>query len=131
MKKLLKLVLCFVVLFLIVGCKDNKQENVEETKKITVVIVGEKNQELFNKQIETSRDKLVDVLNDEKVSLVIEDGPYGAYITSLMELKEKSTKKGMYYWAYYINDEYADTGISNCVIKDGKTYKFVYEYYEN
>lgn len=132
MKKVVKVFICLLALFLVVGCNDKNDDKVkEELKNITIVIVGNEKEELYNESVETSKEKLVDVLNEEEVSLVIEDGPYGAYITSLMELEQKTTKKGMYYWGYYIDDQYGEVGISNCNVEDGKTYKFVYEYYEN
>lgn len=132
MKKVLKVFICLLALFFVVGCNDKDNDKVkEDLKNITIVIVGEEKEELYNKSIKTSEDKLVDVLKNEELSLVIEDGPYGAYITSLMELEQKTTEKGMYYWSYYVDDKYAEVGISNCSVKEGETYKFVYEFYEN
>lgn len=126
MKKVLKVIICFLCLFIIVGCTKEKTE-----KNIQVIIIDEKSNELYNKNIKTTSNKIVDVLKNENVSLKIEDGPYGAYIMSLMDLEQKNDKDGIYYWAYYINDKYAEVGISNCKIKDGDTYKFVYEFYKN
>lgn len=126
MKKVLKVIICFLCLFIIVGCTEEKTK-----KSINVIILDNKSNELYNKNIKTYNSKLVDILENEKVSLKIEDGPYGAYIISLMGLEQKNDNDGMYYWSYYINDEYANVGISNCKIKDGDTYKFVYEFYKN
>ena len=129
MKKVLKVIICFLFLFIIVGCSKEKTEKTE--KNIQVIIIDEKSNELYNKSIQTPANKIVDVLKNENLSLKIEDGPYGAYIMSLMDLEQKNDKDGTYYWAYYINGKYAEVGISNCKIKDGDTYKFVYEFYNN
>ena len=48
-----------------------------------------------------------------------------------MGIDQKTDNKKMSYWSYYIDEEYAEVGVSNCEIKEGSTYKFVYEYYES
>ena len=35
-----------------------------------------------------------------------------------------------YYWSYYIDDQYATVGVSNCQIENGKTYNFKIEKFE-
>ena len=66
----------------------------------------------------------------EEIQFKTKKGDYGDYITSIMGIEQKTTRKDMYYWSYYINDEYAQVGVSLCEIEEGYTYKFVYEYYE-
>ena len=48
----------------------------------------------------------------------------------MMDIDEKSESEGIYYWAYYEDNELALQGVSHCDIKDGSEYKFVYEYYK-
>lgn len=48
-----------------------------------------------------------------------------------MGINQKNTDKGMYYWSYYINDEYAQAGISSIKVKNVDTYNFIYEYYKS
>lgn len=55
----------------------------------------------------------------------------GTYITSLYGIDQKNEDNGMYYWSYYIDDNYAEVGVSNCEIKNGSTDKYVYEYYKS
>lgn len=55
-----------------------------------------------------------------------EMGPYGLYI------KKVDGEKAVYeedaaYWGFYIGDDYAQTGIDQTPIEDGKVYKLVYE----
>ena len=51
------------------------------------------------------------------------------YITSIKGLEQTEDEKGLYYWSYYVDDEYATTGVSACNVEDGKKYTFNYEYY--
>lgn len=127
LKRIIYIFLCLLTTILLTGCQNEQSLK----KNIQIIIIAEKSKVLYNKNIETTANKIVDVLKNENLSLKIEDGPYGAYIMSLMDLEQKNDKDGTYYWAYYINDKYAEVGISNCKIKEGDTYKFVYEFYKN
>ena len=133
-KRILNILLLLMIpILLLTGC-NNKANNKDNNfvNKVTIVIVDDKKKELFNKEVETKNKYLIDVLKEnEEIKLEYEDNKYGAYITSLMGIDQKTTDKGMYYWGYYIDDEYAEVGISNCEIKKDSTYKFVYEYYES
>ena len=105
---------------------------IENLAKVKIIIVDDNKKELYNQEIETNKKYLIDVLKDkEEVKLKYENSDYGAYITSLMGIDQKTDNKKMYYWSYYIDEEYAEVGVSNCEIKEGSTYKFVYEYYES
>lgn len=133
-KKLFSLFMILVMIpLLLTGCgksTDKKEET--NLNKINIVIVDENKKELFNKEIETNKKYLNEVLKEtEEIKLKSEKSDYGDYITSMMGIDQKNTDKGMYYWSYYINDEYAQVGISSYEIKNGDTYKFVYEYYES
>lgn len=132
-KKLFSLFLLLLMIpLLLTGCgkTENKKENAS-LNKINIIIVDENQKELFNKEIETDKKYLNEVLKEtEDIKVKTEKSDYGDYIISIMGIDQKNTDKGMYYWSYYINDEYAQVGISSCEIKNGDTYKFVYEYYE-
>lgn len=124
-----KIVLILIgVMFILTGCQ-SKEEIIKKTVNLT--IIDNKDTELYNKTIDTKDIYLIDLLKQEDVMLEYDDDKYGAYIKSLMGYEQKNDGDGLYYWAYYIDDEYAETGISNCKLEDGKTYKFVYEFYEN
>lgn len=129
--KVLLILLLAASLLLLTGC-NNKEKKSEVPKKIELVIVDENSRELYYKKIQTNKEYLIDVLKeDEIIDLKYEEGNYGAYITSLIGIEQKNENNGMYYWSYYINDEYAESGISNCKIKNDSVYKFVYEFYGN
>ncbi|MBQ4641436.1 MAG: DUF4430 domain-containing protein [Oscillospiraceae bacterium] len=70
----------------------------------------------------------VDYLGDVLLSKgVVEgyEGPYGIYI-EVVDGEAAIYEETGAYWAFYINDEYATTGIDKTLIEDGATYKFVY-----
>ena len=52
-------------------------------------------------------------------------GPYGLYIESVDGEQAIYEEDGAY-WAFYIGDEYATTGIDQTPIVDGQVYKLVY-----
>lgn len=126
------ILLLLVPLFLLTGCTQKEYQVIENLAKVKIIIVDDNKKELYNQEIETNKKYLIDVLKDkEEVKLKYENSDYGAYITSLMGIDQKTDNKKMYYWSYYIDEEYAEVGVSNCEIKEGSTYKFVYEYYES
>lgn len=112
-----------IALIAIYGAFNNKVAK-ENISKITINIYDKENTNIYEKNLETEKKYLIDVLKDiEELKIIYEDGQYGAYITSIMDIKQEDD----YYWSYYINDEYATTGISNCKIEDGKEYDFKIE----
>lgn len=56
----------------------------------------------------------------------MEDSEYGKYITSILGIEQGDN----YYWSYYINNEYANVGVSNCEIEQDKIYTFKIEKFE-
>lgn len=132
-KNLLVLLLVILMpLFILTGCnKENNNDSISQNT-IKIIIENEKKEELYNKEVSTDKTTLLDVLKENnEISLKYEDGSYGAYITSLMGIDQKTEGKVMYYWSYYIDEKYAEEGVSTCKITDGSAYKFVYEKYEN
>jgi len=126
MKKSILTLFFLAMLMVLISCTNI--ESVE--KEISIVINDYEKNELFNEELKTEKNKLIDVLKELDVELKYEDGQYGAYITSIKGLEQKEDENGMYYWSYYIDDAYATTGVSACDVEDGKKYTFNYEYYE-
>ena len=52
-----------------------------------------------------------------------EDGDYGLYVKTVNGTTLDYDKDGMY-WSFYINGEYAMTGVDVTEIKEGETYSF-------
>lgn len=74
------------------------------------------------KSIETNDEILGDVL--QRLELISgEEGPYGLYIKTVNGITCDYAADGTY-WAFYINDEYASTGVDRTTIVDGAVYSF-------
>lgn len=52
-----------------------------------------------------------------------EDGEYGLYVTTVNGITADYDTDGVY-WAFYVNDEYAQTGVDATAIEDGSSYSF-------
>lgn len=52
-----------------------------------------------------------------------EEGEYGLYVKSVGGVTADYDTDGVY-WAFYINDEYAQTGVDSTEIKEGESYSF-------
>ena len=52
-----------------------------------------------------------------------EDGPYGLYVKSVNGISLDYNKDGMY-WSFYVNGDYAMTGVDVTEIKAGESYMF-------
>ncbi len=91
----------------------------EKTFVFTVVgLDGEET--VFN--ISTDKTIVGDALSE--LGLIAgEDGPYGLYVKTVNSLTYDYNKDGKY-WAFYINDEYAATGVDKTEISIGDTYSF-------
>lgn len=55
-----------------------------------------------------------------------EEGEYGLYVKSVGGVTADYDTDGVY-WAFYINDEYAQTGVDSTEIKEGESYSFKME----
>ena len=52
-----------------------------------------------------------------------DEGAYGLYVKFVLGI-EADYDKDQTYWAFYVNDEYAMTGVDVTPIEEGKTYSF-------
>lgn len=121
------IILLLSILGLIFGIFNGKSTK-ENLFEVTINIYNKENTNIYEKNIKTEKEYLIDVLKEnEEIKVMTEDGPYGAYITSIMDIDQGDD----YYWSYYIDDEYATTGISNCKIENGKKYDFKIEKFNN
>lgn len=126
MKKF-KVIFLFAMLIFISAC--NKTDKVDEDMiSININVYDKEAKEIYNQEISTNEKYLSEAIKDiEDLNVITVDSEYGEYITSILDISEGDN----YYWNYYINDEYAQVGISNCKVEDGKTYTFKIERYTN
>ena len=125
--KTLKVVFLFIMLIFISACNNTEDVNKDLTT-ITVNVYDKEANEIYNEEISTNEEYLSDVLkNIDELNVITVDSQYGEYVTSILEISEGDN----YYWSYYIDDEYAQVGISSCKVEDGKTYAFKIERYTN
>lgn len=104
---------------------NNKKDN--NLVKITISVFDKDNKEIYNSGIETEEKYLAGVLEKTKdLEVKMEDSEYGKYITSILGIEQGDN----YYWSYYINDEYANVGVSSCEVESNKVYTFKFEKFE-
>ncbi len=127
--------LCFLMLFAAVSCKNDQPEDLWEnaihTEDITLgsgavtVIVevkaGEKSIELT---IKTDKTILADALLEHNL-VEGEEGAFGLYIKSVNQIRADYDADGAY-WALSKNGEYATAGADSTTIADGEHYELVY-----
>ena len=118
--RLLLLIVVTVALTMQAACSS------ADTKTFTLNVISADGQ-TRTETIKTEKTKLGDALVDEEIIPYSEDGlvttVYGDDLSSL------SNDKQMAYWAFYIGDNYADTGIFDTDITDGAEYTLKVDIY--
>ena len=116
-----------ILIYINVSKNNSTKNNINQKNQIVINVFNRENKEIYNNTIETGENYLSDVLETLKdLNIIMEDGQYGKYISSILEIPEGDN----YYWNYYINGEYANVGISNCQIEENSVYSFKIEKYE-
>ena len=125
-KKILSAVLCFVLIaamaLTFASCGVNGGQNGEKTFTFTVVTLdGNETSE----EITTDKQYVGEALIDQGI-IEGENGDYGLYVKKVNGIVADYEVDGTY-WAFYINGEYAMTGVDKTEIKNGETYTFKIE----
>ena len=122
---LVTLIILIVGIIVIVKNLNGTENEINDNKKtITISIYNKENENIYNENIDTDKQYLFEIINEkEELQVVSEDSQYGKYITSIMGIEQGDN----YYWSYYIDGQYAEVGVSNCKIENGKTYEFKIE----
>ena len=89
-----------------------------ETAFVLEVTDKEGTKTCFN--VKTDKTTVGEALLDEEI-IAGEQGAYGLYIKTVNGVTCDFDADG-YYWAFYINDEYAMTGVDATNIEQGQTY---------
>ena len=147
-KKITSWLLCMMLIvamaFSTVGCGTNKQNNNNQetpteavvseesknnvlgegqTKFLFTVVDKDGNETIF--EIHTDKTIVGDVLMEHDL-IAGEDGDFGLYVKTVNGITADYDVDGTY-WAFYINGEYAMSGVDSTEITDGATYTFKVE----
>ena len=146
-KKMKSLLLCMMLIvamaFTTVGCNTKTDkgatestEVVQETVKDEVEVLGEgKTMFLFtvvdkdgnetNFEIHTDKEIVGEALLDLEL-IAGDDGEFGLYVKTVNGITA-DYDVDQTYWAFYVDGEYAMTGVDATNIEEGKTYSFKVE----
>ena len=117
---LLLMMLSAAMVFSLVACGDPNTVGSGE-KQFTFEVTGiDGNTETFT--VKTDKDIVGDALLDEGL-IEGEEGQYGLYVLSVNGEHHEYNEDGKY-WAFYIDGEYAMTGVDSTQIKEGSVYAF-------
>ena len=117
MKKLLALALVLLTLVSLTACSQKDAEGPEVTFTLTVVDADGNE---TTHEITTTKTSVGDALI-EKGMVEGENGDYGLYIKAVNGIVADYNTTGTY-WAFYINGEYALTGVEKTPIEEGVSY---------
>ena len=109
----LALALCFI------GCKKT-EPSVNENMKTFVFESVDLDGVTTKKEITTNAATVGEALLAAKL-IEGEDSAYGLYVKTVNGLTLDYEKDGKY-WAFYVNGEYASTGVDSTPVEDGATY---------
>ena len=93
-------------------------------KKFTLEIV-QKDGQVKTLELTASEEFLGEYLEKEGI-IEGAEGPYGVYIAKVEGVKAVYEEDGAY-WAFYVDGEYAQKGVDQTPIENGKVYQLKYE----
>ncbi len=148
-KRILLLILCIVlvaaVALFVQGCKNNKGENPETTDAVTtsadtteesVSELGEGKNQFTFKVVDKGGNETVFCINTDKtivgealmdLGLIEgEEGDFGLYVKKVNGIVA-DYDVDQTYWAFYVNGEYAMSGVDTTEIENGAEYSFKIE----
>ena len=113
MKKLIAMLLVLVLAFSLIACS---------AKTSFTVVTTDLDGKETTHEIKTDAATVGEALLAEGL-IDGEDSDYGLYITTVNGITLDWEKDGKY-WAFYINGEYAQTGVDTTNVEDGAVYTF-------
>lgn len=114
------------------GTEGNVQTNVQadsnqlgegSTKFTFTVVDKEGNETQF--EIHTDKETVGEALTELEL-IAGEESSYGLYVKTVNGITADYDKDGVY-WAFYVNGEYAQTGVDSTMITEGDNYSFQVE----
>ena len=141
--KILSCIICVVMIAAIslftFGCTDNNPAETTASSTASVseeklTVLGEGQKTFFFTAVDTDgKETKWEIHTDEKVVgkallafglIAGDDGPYGLYVKTVKDITIDYDTDGMY-WAFYIGEEMAPTGVDMTEIVNGTAYRFV------
>ena len=104
-----------------------REKPVEGSKEITIEVVNSK-EESIKYIVKTDAKYLKQAMEEageDGLTFVGEEGPYGLSVTTVNGERAIYDKDGAY-WAFYVNNEYCNYGVSEQPVEDGDVFKIVY-----
>ena len=138
MKKIISLFLVIILSFTLCACKNAGKGSVEvnsaaaqsatelgegEASFVFVVADADGNQKVFN--ISTNKTIVGDALKEHNL-ISGDEGDFGLYVKTVNGKTYDYDKDGKY-WAFYIDGEYASSGVDKTTINPQSTYMFKVE----
>lgn len=124
MKKIIALILLTCLLLTVAACSKEEPVLVDGKANITVIVVHADGTEKEFKY--TTNEKYLGAFLKEEGLIEGNDGPYGLEITKV-DGEKAVYAEDQAYWAIYEGDKYANQGIDETPVIDGRVYKLVYE----
>ena len=132
MKKIVSLILCAILMVSLIACGGAPAETTLSTTVTDGQTVGEGAKSFPLTIVDKEGNAITITVNTDKEMVgealtelgIVEGtmGEYGLYMTHVNGIPAIWEDDG-YYWSFYINDEYAMTGVDQTPITEGETYK--------
>ena len=125
-KRILSLILIAAMIMTFAGCgkTDTASRNGADAKSFTLVVTDKEGTETTF-DVSTQKKTVGEALLDEGL-IEGNDSQYGLYVTKVNGIEAIYEDDGTY-WAFYIGDEYAMTGVDATDVEDGAKYGFKVE----
>ena len=128
--------ICLVLTVTLCSCGFNKTADTDEGNTVVYtedMTVGQgsktfickvvNDEQTFTFTVNTDAETVGDAMLENGL-ITGEEGQYGLYIKTVNGITADYDIDG-YYWAFYINGEYATTGIDGAIIEEGAEYSLV------
>lgn len=136
---LLTMMLIVAMAFTVVGCGDKNQTSDAQQTTATETeskVLGEGQTKIFftvvdkdgnesNYEIHTDKETVGDALLEHEL-IAGDESEYGLYVKQVTGITADYNTDGTY-WAFYVNGEYASTGVDSTPVNEGETYAFKVE----
>ena len=136
---LLTMMLIVAMAFTVVGCGDKNQTSDAQQTTATETeskVLGEGQTKIFftvvdkdgnesSYEIHTDKETVGDALLEHEL-IAGDESEYGLYVKQVTGITADYNTDGTY-WAFYVNGEYASTGVDSTPVNEGETYAFKVE----